>query len=413
MIEAKQIYLPSICAFGVTLLMVIALAPVGMGQSTDSTQSPTFSVLHSFGDPNNGFGPGGLIQDSAGSLYGVTGAGGDQDCDLSSLGCGVVYKLNRAGAETVLHQFNGNQTDEGGPVGRLVRDSNGNLYGVTNGSPLYCGTAYKLDKSGNETVLHVFSCGADGGLPSAGLLHDSSGNLYGTTSFGGAFNFGTVFKIDSSGNETVLHSFTGQADGGLPSTGLVRDSAGNLYGTAGGGASGQGVIFKLDSTGKETVLHTFKRAEGSSPNTTLLRDAAGNLYGTTGNGGDPDCNFTGSAGCGTVFKLSHTGTFSVLYTFEGHADGGVPSADLVLDAAGNLYGATGFGGDLNDCQGSGCGVVFQLNPQDVKTVLHTFTGGTDGGAPDGLLLGTDGNLYGTTAIGGGGHDVGVIFKIGR
>jgi len=413
----------SLWCLGITLLIAIGLGAVSVAQSTvrsmpasgdGLTQPSVFNVLHAFKDPKNGLGPTGLIRDSAGNFYGVTGVGGDLNCDLTgSLGCGIVYSLNPAGREAVLHRFNGNPTDEGGPLGSLVRDDNGNLYGITNGSPLYCGTVFKLDKQGTETVLHVFSCGADGGLPQAGLLRDSAGNLYGTTSFGGASNFGIVFKMDSSGKETVLHSFTGGADGGLPSTELIRDSAGNLYGTAGGGISGQGVIFKLDTAGQETVLHNFTRAEGSGPDTRLLRDAAGNLYGTTSSGGDLACNITGSPGCGTVFKLSRTRTLTVLHTFTGKSDGGIPSADLVRDAAGNLYGATGAGGNVNDCEGSGCGVVFQFNPQNVETVLHTFTGGTDGGVPAGLLLAANGNLYGTTAIGGGGQDVGVIFKISR
>ena len=195
--------------------------------------------------------------------------------------------------------------------------------------------------------------------------------------------------------------------------GLVRDAADSLYGaTASGGASGNGVVFKLDTSGEETVLHTFTgKADGAGPQAGLVRDSAGNLYGTTLNGGELTCNLTGSPGCGVVFKLDTTGRLTVLHTFKGKADGGVPSADLVQDSGGNLYGATGFGGILTDCSGQGCGVVFKLDIHGKETVLHTFTGGLDGGAPDDVLLDATGNLYGTAAIGCEAEDVGVVFKI--
>ena len=159
------------------------------------------------------------------------------------------------------------------------------------------------------------------------------------------------------------------------------------------------------------MLHSFTgRADGGGPGG-LVRDSAGNIYGTTGNGGDRQCNLNGSPGCGVVFKLNPAGELTVLHTFTGGADGGVPSADLIQDAGGNLYGTTGFGGNDRDCEGQGCGVVFKLDKAGKLTVLHTFTGGSDGGAPSGIALDAVGNLYGTTAIGGGGQDVGVVFKI--
>jgi uncharacterized repeat protein (TIGR03803 family) len=169
------------------------------------------------------------------------------------------------------------------------------------------------------TVLHRFT-GADGQNPSeyGHLIADSAGDLYGTTSGGGASGAGVVFKLNKTG-ETVLHSFTGGADGGTPYAGLTRDSAGNLYGTtSGGGASGAGVVFKLDTTGTETVLHNFTGGDGAKPSAGLIRDSAGNFYGTT--------VFGGASNWGVVFKLDTTGTETVLHSFTGGADGGYPLA---------------------------------------------------------------------------------------
>ena len=171
---------------------------------------------------------------------------------------------------------------------------------------------FKIDATGTETVLYSFAGGADGGSPCAGLIQDSLGNLYGTTNWGGiaagTAGFGVVFKLDTTGTETALYTFTGGADGGNPVAGLVQDSGGNLYGTAqaGGtasGFSGNGVVFKLSSTGTETVLHTFTGGtDGLQPAAGLFRDSAGNLYGTTVAGGVPnsECAF----GCGVVFKIA-------------------------------------------------------------------------------------------------------------
>ena len=163
------------------------------------------------------------------------------------------------------------------------------------------GVVFKLDTRGKETVLHSFAGGTDGQYPWAGLVRDSDGGLYGTTFYGGASNYGVVFKVDAAGTETVLYSFTGGADGGNPTAGVIRDSAGNLYGTTNiGGAPGMGygVVFELDMAGTETVLHTFTGgAGGANPVGGLIRDTAGNLYGTTQDGGS-------GSGVGLVFELT-------------------------------------------------------------------------------------------------------------
>jgi uncharacterized repeat protein (TIGR03803 family) len=266
----------------------------------------------------------------------------------------VVFEVDTTGKETVLHTFRPGRSKDGSyPTGGLVRDAKGNLYGATSaGGATGNGTVFKLDKTGKETVLYSFcpmkNC-ADGASPNGDLVRDPSGNLYGTTTTGGYYSYGVVFKVSETGKETVLYTFTGGADGGEPAAGLVRDAAGNLYGTTPESSPGAGVVFKVSETGKETVLYTFTGgADGSIPRARLVRDSAGNLYGTT---------FYGGSHYGVVFKLDTTGKETVLYTFTGGADGRNPEAGLVRDAAGSLYGTTVLGGFSY-----GYGVVFELTP---------------------------------------------------
>jgi len=201
-------------------------------------------------------------------------------------------------------------------------------------------------------VLYSFAGVPDGQYPFAGLIRDSVGNFYGTTSNGGASGYGTVFKLDAAGHESVLYSFTGGADGGSPQAPLLRDNNGNLYGTTfvGGANYGVGTVFKVDASGNETVLHNFAGNDGKYPEAGLIRDSQGNLYGSALQGGPAD-NFGGN-----VFKISRQGTWSVLYNFTGGADGGNPAGGLLMDSAGNLYGTTASGGV------SGRGTVFKLAP---------------------------------------------------
>jgi uncharacterized repeat protein (TIGR03803 family) len=273
----------------------------------------------------------------------------------------------------VVYAFTGG-TDGGNPNAGLVQDPAGNLYGTTlqGGSCNYlmgCGVVFKIDSAGTETVLHSFVGGEDGAYPwTAGLLRDFNGNLYGTTLYGGGGSCyegcGTVFKVDPTGKETILYAFTDQDDGAFPQSDLIADDAGNLYGTAESGGTGQrGTVFKLDKTGKVTALYAFTGgADGSSPYAGLVRDPEGNLYGTTYYGGKIDC--FPEQGCGVVFKLDKAGRLTVLHTFQGGADGSFPVGDLVRDKAGNLYGVTMTGGDLscNRWYLPGCGVVFEITP---------------------------------------------------
>jgi uncharacterized repeat protein (TIGR03803 family) len=200
-------------------------------------------------------------------------------------------------------------SDGGAPSGNLLRDKKGDLYGVTGGGgdscPAYeCGLVFKLDSSGQETVLYTFTGEADGGVPTGGLVRDGAGNFYGTTSAGGDFSnctegCGVVFQLDPSGKETALYTFRGDTDGAIPEWGVSRDASGNLYGTARNNGNSYGVVFKLDKSGKETVLHAFSGgSDGAQPGGRLVLDQRGNLYGVTENGGDPTCK------CGVVFKIS-------------------------------------------------------------------------------------------------------------
>jgi uncharacterized repeat protein (TIGR03803 family) len=276
--------------------------------------------------------------------------------------------------------------------------------------------------SGSESALYNFSGGTDPKSPYAGMVFDKAGNLYGTTQLGGANSMGTVFEMahnpDGSWSESVLYSFTGSADGGQPSAGLIFDASGNLYGTTNFGGSGNcnqgcGTVFKLTpgSGGwTESVIYTFTGgSDGREPYARLLFDAAGNLYGTTLLGGN--VNSVCSTGCGTVFKLARTSngwTESVLYAFAGGTDGASPYAALAADSTGNLYGTTYGGGAYAS------GVIFKLSPASsgwTQSVIYAFTGSRDGKSPFGdIFLDAAGNLYGT-AFQGGSRGYGVVIRL--
>ena len=332
----------------------------------------------------------------------------------------LILAISAAAEYKILHEFR-MAKDGANPSGNLIMDAAGNLYGTTCcGGAHGSGTVFKLkpnpDGTWEEIVLYSFTGGADGANPSAGggVIFDKAGNLYDTTAGGGADGVGVVFKLtpkpDGVWTETVLHTFTG-ADGAYPNAGLVLDTAGNLYGTTNVGGVGEGVVFKLepnlDGTWTESVLYDFwggTGGPGDFPLAGLTLDAAGNLYGTTHMGGGPYND-------GAIFELTRstdgTWAYSVLHGFDG-ADGLVPyQAGLILDAAGNLYGTTALGG--------GAGVAFELTPNPdgtwTEAVLHSFTGGADGAFPiASLVFDASGNLYGTTG-GGGAYNDGVVFKL--
>jgi uncharacterized repeat protein (TIGR03803 family) len=364
------------------------LANNGVVYEIDNSGHQT--VLYSFPGDSGGADPtSGVIRDSAGNLYGTAGSGGPANA-------GVVYKLDSKGHQTVLHAFTGG-VDGLEPYAGVILDSAGNLHGTTvYGGPANAGVVYKVDSTGQETLLYSFTGGADGANPYAGVIRDSAGNLYGTTYGGGVSNAGVVFKVDPTGRQTVLYSFAGGTDGAHPEAGLIQDAAGNFYGTtAQGGEAGLGVVYKLDPAGNETVLHSFATADGAFPSSAVIRDSAGNLYGTAAGGG--------ASGIGVIYMLTPSGQLTVLYSFGGGLDGDNPSSGVIRDSAGNLYGTT--------ARGLAAGAVYKLNTSGHLTVLHSFTGGADGGGPiGGVTRDSAGNLYGTGSYGGQ-NSSGVIFKL--
>lgn len=314
---------------------------------------------------------------------------------------------------STLYSFQG-KPDGSDPSGALIRDAVGNLYGVTvEGGSTNSGTVFKVDQRGKETVLYSFT-GSDGlGAPLTSLVRDSAGNLYGTVAVGGASQYGAVYEISESGTATIIYSFKGPdtGDGQGPAASVILGKPANLYGTTYYGGSGScqfgcGIVFKVTKGGKETILHSFTGAavdgDGAYPRGSLVQDAAGNLYGTTFIGGDPSCG--NHFGCGTVFKIDTAGVETVLHRFSGTAgDGAFPYGSLLLDTAGNIYGTTSHGGSgsCSDIDGPGCGTVFKLSASGEETVLHSFAGGEDGQYPvGGLLRDKTGDLFGTTLQGG-------------
>lgn len=377
---------------------------------------------------------GGLISDAAGNLYGVTTGGGKGD---GGLGYGTVYELSpTAGGgwkAKSLYQFQAG-TDGQSPVGGLVMDSSGNLYGTTqyggthlctdNYDKFSCGTVFELSPNGSggwsEKVIYNFS-EKDGYAPLSSLVMDATGNLYGTTAGGGHGGArGTVFELLRTGKDwiqRILHSFSQVGDGASPSSPLILDAAGNLYGETviGGQSNGGGTVFELAKTAngwKEEILFSFGTdgtgASGLEPYGGLIFDSAGNLYGTTVYGGI-------GSGYGTVFQLTPTsgGTWNetVLYNFQpDQYNRCSPGAGLVMDAAGNLYGTTWFGGSYSN------GTLFELkssgNGAWTHILLYSFGGfPTDGLVPNSnLLFDAKGNLYGTTGEGGSGEG-GTVFEV--
>jgi len=361
------------------------------GGASGGPHPPTysFSVLHGFTGPDGARPWATLVRDAAGNLYGTTSAGGTFDN-------GTVFKLDPQGNETVLHNFTGGADGSFPAEGELALDAAGSLYGATDvGGSGQFGVVFRLDGTGTETVLYNFTGGLNGGGPHGSVVFDAAGNLYGTAQVGGdiscsAFGCGVVFKLDMAGNESVLHSFHGGADGVQPVGNLLLDKSGSLYGvTFSGGSAGKGVVFRIDPAGNETVLHTFTGPDGDTPSTALVQDSNGNLYGTTEGGG--------AHSHGTVFKIDPAGNETVLYSFTGMLDGNAPIGKLALDSKGNIFGTTDSGGNSTNCA-FGCGVVFKLDSTGKQTVLHNFVG-TDGAQVLGLILDSQGNLYGTASAG--------------
>ena len=373
--------------------------------------SQTLTIIHTFNGTDGNYPNARLYRDSAGNLYGTTKAGGTG-------GLGTVYKVDTSGKYAVLHDFTGGPQDGSTPSSGLVGDAAGNLYGTTTtGGATGEGTVFKLDISGNVTILHNFGANSSDGMwPYAAPIREGKSYLYGTASAGGPHGGGVAYKLDSAGNETILHSFSSNAaDGNSPGGGLLLYK-GRFYGTTAiGGTSNLGTIFALHGN-KETVSFNFAGSAGEFPSAGLIKDSSGNFYGTTQFGGDLTCN-AASSGCGTVYKLDPTGQQTVLYSFLGSPDGDDVVAGVVLDKLGNLFGTTVYGG-TGSCQTTpymGCGTIFAVNQNGQESVLYNFRGGADGAYPfGGVIRDNKGNLYGSAAQGGdntcaGG--CGTVFKL--
>lgn len=367
-----------------------------------------------------------LAPGSAGSFLGATNDGNIGDCALE--GCGTVFELSRSSggtwSQTILHTFTG--SDGAWPLSGLIRDSSGNIYGTTfYGGATYgngcldsgCGAVFKLSRIGqkwSETVLYNFSGGNDGSGPT-GLAFSASGALVGIARFGGrtaqcSAGCGVVFQLsrDSDGtwHEGTLLRFAGGSSGQAPA-GILLDSSGNIFGTAGGGnnscyAGYCGLVFKLSHSSErwqESVLYRFHGSDGAGPNPSVIFDSAGNIYGSTLEGGT-GCNTL--TGCGTVFQLSlKSGVWSesVIHAFTDQADGYSPVDGLVFDAKGNLYGGTQFADNLAGCnefQIGACGQIFKLTPQSGFWNLTAEYPTPGWVTPVGdLLVDASGTLYGS------------------
>ncbi len=270
---------------------------------------------------------------------------------------------------------------------------------LTFGCIALCAFTARAQEIATLKSLHSFS--GDGSYPVAGLVLAGDGNFYGVTSNGGGANGdGTVFRMTGAGTVTTLHAFDANADGSQPFAGLLAADDGSFYGTTesgGGDANGDGTVFKMTSDGTVTVLHAFHGDDGSQPHAGLTRGGDGNFYGTT--------TYGGASGNGTVFRVTPSGAVTALYSFAGGDDGSYPVAGLVLGGDGNFYGTTSDGGDAN-----GDGTVFQITPAGALTTIHHFSG-TDGYQPTGkLAVGRDGNFYGTTDNGGA-NGFGTVFRM--
>ena len=389
-------------------------------------QSYTESTLHAFTTANP---VGTVTPDAAGNLYGALDWTSACQPGKTAANCGVIFKLNSSGKETVLHQFSG-LANGASPVAPLTRDVAGNLYGVTkeggNTSSTFAyghGVVFKITPQGRFSVLHKFvASGGEGALPSGPLTIDSAGNLYGTTEQGGSSSTscnngcGVVFKITSKGVFSVLHAFT-EPDGFLPRGNLILDSAGNIYGTTDfGGPNGgfnpsTGVLFKLTTQGQYTVVASFNSGDcfdDCSPSY-IVRDSAGNFFGI---GYDVD---SGGYNNGGIFEVNTSDSQSMVYNFCFGVDVACPNGaepfGQIVESAGLLYGTAETGGGSTQ-QEFGQGVVYEAAPGTLtENVLYSFPTQSGGLCnPQGIAMDSKGNLYGTATYCYG-TTGGVVFKL--
>jgi uncharacterized repeat protein (TIGR03803 family) len=398
----------------------------------------TFTNLGSFNVTSNGYEPSGpLVQDAHGTIYGTVTYGGgvsggvNGPCELQS-GCGGIFTLKPADGIALDYPFcNNNPSCTSGifPAYGMLLADNGELYGTTaSGGTEQVGTVYTFSQHAGVTTIYNF-CALQQGFdcvngfePTGGLMQGADGNFYGTTIYGGAASTpsGTLFKLTPAGNLTTLYSFcaAGACPGGAhPTAPPVQTANGSFYGTANfGGANnsadcmsaGCGAIYQATPTGEVTTLYNFcsetNCTDGSTPTAALVQDNDGNIYGTTLWGGAGGTQNICYGACGTFFKITTAGKLITLYNFCSQAncaDGSSPYSTLTLGSDGNFYGTTTNGGSSTSfCSTlNGCGTIFKITPGGTLTTLHSFDM-TDGYYPTALFQATDGDFYGTTEAGG-------------
>jgi uncharacterized repeat protein (TIGR03803 family) len=363
--------------------------PYGAGTVFKVKSDGTLSVLHNFcerqGCPDGREAGAALIQAADGSYYGTTTFGGVSD------NYGTVFRISRTGKFKTIYRFcaTSSCTDGAYLYSPLIQATDGNFYGTTNEggdltcfAPYGCGTVFKLTSAGVLTTLHSFHVG-EGSMPSSGLVQARDGNFYGTTTYGGTYGYGTVYKITASGILTAIYNFCVQslcADGSVPYAGLLEASDGNFYGTTLlGGSAGFGTIFRITPQGALTILHSFLITDGSAPYGVLVEASDGNFYGTTASGGNTNS--------GTAFEITPEGIFTSLISFGTSTNGSYPGG-LIQDTSGTFYGTMQTGGSSND------GAVFSLSLGLPPFVEPRPTSGKTGSKI--MILGTD--LTGTSAV---------------
>ncbi len=405
-----------------------SIPPPGSGAAERALPpSATEQVVYSFAAGSDGKIPSGAPVWKNGGFYGTTVLGGNAGCTKLS-GCGIVYAVSASGQERVLHAFAGGKDGEAPnspllPVrGSLLGTTTyGGTAGCKNGLAKGCGTIFEVSQSGNERVLYRFLGGKHGALPTSALT-PYNGEFYGEASGGGAGKCyyadypgcGLIFKTSRSGRVSVVYRFNGGKDGGIPQGGLLLYK-GNFYGTTSNGGSsacyfsyGCGTVFRLTPAGTLTTLHRFTGSwkDGALPSTGLVM-LNGKLYGTTFSGGSANCGLTYYLPCGTVFEVSLSAKERIVHNFTSDPDGQFPNG---LTAVGdNLYGTTESGGA--PCPSApGCGIVYALTPSGEETILYTFKGTPDAGAPSSALIDVNGTLYGVSQRGGADND-GAVYSI--
>jgi len=406
------------------LRLVLPLLASGLAANIASAQPDdatgvTFTTLHSFclqsGCPDGTEVQAGLIQTTTGDLYGTTYLGGDTsgDTNCAPSGCGTIFKITPSGALTTVYSFHCLGPCSAFPTAGLIQAANGELYGTTAEGARSSGSIFRMNPGGAPAIVYSFGLQAgDGEGPDAAMIQTANGNLYGTTYDGGSGAYGTVFKITPGGTLTTLYSFcyqTSCAGGANPSVGLIQAANGDIYGTSLGGiysAScllGCGTVFKITPAGMLTTLYSFCSqagcTDGQGPSS-LVQAGNGDLYGTTAAGGIANVSCT-YGGCGTIFKITSTGTLTTVYSFcsNGGActDGFAPLGGLVQAASGNLYGTTAAGGAHDH------GTIFKITPSGALSTLYSFCAQAecpDGFNPGALVQATNGIFYGTTNNGG-------------